>query len=119
MKRGAQHRHFDFRTFILMTVYLFIVATHLFFVPDFLQDNKVSFTLKRNSEFLFNLIRTNKCLINENKKSDQAAKLLLSTSVLSNNIFGLASFIKFDNCFTHRFVSNHHFSYLSNRILRI
>jgi len=119
MKRGALHRHFDFRTFVLMAVYLFIVVTHLFFVPHFRQDKNNNPALKKTTEFIFNLIRTDRCLINENKKSDPSAKLQLITSVSNSIRFDSVSFVKSNNTFTYQFASNRHFSYLSNRVLRI
>ncbi|HEY9002921.1 MAG TPA: hypothetical protein VIM89_16320 [Mucilaginibacter sp.] len=120
MKRGAQHRHFDFRTFSLVAVYLFIVVTHLFFAPHFHQGGSDrNLALKKNTEYIFNLIRTDRCLINESKKSDQSGKQLLATFASNFIKFDQISFIKTDNYFAYQFRSNHHFSYLSNRVLRI
>jgi hypothetical protein len=69
-------------------------------------------------EFMFDLIRTDRCPAIESKKSDQSAKLLLAASALNFMRFYRISFIKADNYFTYQFVSDHHFSYLSNRVLR-
>ncbi|MBS1522901.1 MAG: hypothetical protein JST50_18015 [Bacteroidetes bacterium] len=120
MKREVQHRHFDFRTISLVAVYLFIVVTHLFYAPNFHQDgNDRNLALKKNTEYLFNLIRTDRCLINESKKSDQSGKQLFAASVSNFVKFDQVSFMQSDNYFAYQFRSNHHFSYLSNRILRI
>ena len=120
MRRGARYRHFDFRAFLLVAVYLFIAVTHLFFAPRFHEgDNNHNPALKKNTEFIFNLIRTDRCLINESKKSDQSAKLLLTTSVSNFIRFDRVFFTQTDNYFTSQFVSNQHFSWLSNRVLRI
>lgn len=120
MKRGAQHRHFDFRTISLVAVYFFIVVTHLFYAPNFHQDgNDRNQALKKNTEYIYNLIRTDRCLVNESKKSDQGGKQLLTTSASNFIKFARISFINTDKYFTYQFRSNHHFSYLSNRVLRI
>jgi hypothetical protein len=120
MRRGARYRHFNFRAFLLVAVYFFIVVTHLFFAPCFHEgENNQNLALKKNTEFIFNLIRTDRCLINESKKPDQSAKLLLTTSVSNFVKFDRLFFMQTDNYFTYQFVFDHHFSYLSNRALRI
>jgi hypothetical protein len=119
MRRVARHRYFDFRTFSLVAVYLFIVVTHLFFAPHFHQGDTRNLALKKNTEFIFNLIRTDRCLVNESKKSDQGAKLQLAVSNPNTANFSQTRFTKVADYYNSRFVSDYHFSWLSNRVLRI
>jgi len=114
-------KYFHFRAFILMAVYLFIVITHLFFSPQFQADAATGHkqTVKRNAELIYNLIKTDRGLFDESKKSElSATKHLISFTSLSihRNPLLSAETYNYYNC---SFKPNHHFSYLSNRVLRI
>lgn len=121
MEHPVAYCQFRCRTCMLTAVYLFIVVTHLFFAPLFSDGGNMNHNsvIKRNTEFIYNLIRTDRCLVNESKKAEITAKnhfspfisLLLNTSTCSH--------LKTTDYFNCQFISDHHFTYLSNRVLRL
>jgi hypothetical protein len=110
----------QFSTIGLMAVYLFIVVTHLFFSPNFhagphFGNNSI---LKRNTELIYNLIRTDRSTFDENKTVKTFTKSypgssawLINTKPFSVAIHG--------NSHLSQFLSDHHHSYLANRVIRI
>ena len=119
----TKRTHFGIRlgTFLLIPLYLLIVAAHLFFTPNFHSDARVRYNpaFTRNTELIYNLIRTDRCFANEGKKSEQSAKKALTTLGLHYATLKPVIVIRPVYYYNHPFLSDHHFTYLANRILRI
>ena len=109
-----------FSILLLAVSYLIISSAHLFFAPNFQVNNisgNSSFS-KTNSELVYNLIRTNRCLFNDNKNLKTYAGKAPSAFVvhLAYDLSDPVKNLSFKNTI---FKADHHFSYLSNRTLRI
>ena len=121
MRSKKAYSNVRFGTFFLMPSYLFIVVAHLFFAPNFHSGTTLGYNpvLKRNTELIYNLIRTDRCLSNESKTVKTFAKnlppfsisLLIKSKPLLNTAMG--------NTGLYQFLPDHHSSYLSNRVIRI
>jgi hypothetical protein len=120
MKQTGKTYHYHFFAFSLTAVYLFIVITHLFFTPRFLSGYHPGHNpiVKRNTELIYNLTRTDRCTLDEAKIVKVAAKhhsawlaSYLYAQRLPDVHAGIFQFFQF--------LPDHHSSYLSNRILRI
>jgi hypothetical protein len=106
---------------VLMPVYLFIVVAHLFFVPGFQGNVNPDHrpVLKRNTEFVYYLIRNDRSTFNENKQAKNFPKnkpvflisLLINVNHLPVTYTG--------NSTAFQFLPDYHHSYLSNRVIRI
>src|ERR1700743_2065041 len=110
----------QFSTIGLMVAYLFIVVTHLFFSPNFHEDPNLrnNSILKRNTESIYNLIRTDRSTFGENKNVKTFVKshpvfpaFLITAKPLPNVIHG--------NARLSQFLPDHHHAFLSNRVIRI
>jgi hypothetical protein len=110
----------QFSTIGLMAVYLFIVVTHLFFSPNFHADPNLgnNSILKRNTELIYNLIRTDRSVFDDSKTVKTFTKSypgfsawLVNTKPLSVAIHG--------NSHLSQFLPDHHHAFLSNRVIRI
>ena len=111
-------RYFRLSVLALALVYLFITLAHLFLAPQFrgetiARNNAVS---KCNSELIYTLIRTNRCTFSENKTFQAPVKIQPVHFVPYLKpilVQGLRV------AYVDYFHPDHHFSWLSNRILRI
>ena|SRR5579863_970004 len=120
MKRKKTYPFIHFGAFSLMTVYLFIVVTHLFFAPQFQSGTPGhNPAFKRNNELLYILIRTNRGMSVESKSgklfpkklSVSFSSVLIHPKPLPHTLYG--------NDHISQFSPNLRSSWLSNRILRI
>ncbi len=110
-----------FGALVLMPVYLFIVVAHLFFVPSFQgnlnPDHKP--VLKRNTEFVYYLIRNDRSTFNENKQVKNFPKrkpiFLISTLIDVNHL----PVTEAGNASAFQFLPDYHHSYLLNHVIRI
>jgi len=121
MRLKRTHPFTHFGALVLMPVYLFIVVAHLFFVPTF-QGNvnpAHNTVLKRNTEFVYYLIRNDRSTINENKSAKNFPKnkpvFLISLLINVNHL----PVTEAGNASTFQFLPNCHHSYLSNHVIRI
>jgi hypothetical protein len=110
-----------FGALVLMAVYLFIVAAHLFFVPNFRESYIAGHNpaFKKNTEVIYYLIRNDRSTFSENKTVKTFAKhiSLFSASRL-NSTNPLLANATGEAC-TFQFLPDHHYSYLSNHVIRI
>jgi len=121
MKLKKKYPYARFGALVLMPVYLFIVAAHLFFVPGF-QGNlnrDHSPVLKRNTEFVYYLIRNDRSTFNENKqaKNFPKNKPAFLRSLLTN--VNHLTVTEVANASAFQFLAFHQHSYLLNHVIRI
>ena len=121
MKLRKKYPYAHFGALVLMPVYLFIVVAHLFFVPRF-QGNLNpgrELVFKRNTEFVYYLIRNDRSTFNENKPAKNFPKnkpvFLISLLININHLpvtdaGGSSAF---------QYLPHHHHSYLLNHVIRI
>jgi hypothetical protein len=106
---------------VLMPVYLFIVVSHLFFVPKFQESSNygVRPCFKKDALYFYYLVRNDRSTFNENKpvKTFAKNKSIFFISLLTNT--NSLSIAQKHNTNVFRFSPNHHYSYLVNHILRI
>jgi len=105
---------------VLMPVYLFIVVSHLFFVPKFQEVPKPgTSTLQKDTLFLYYLVRNDRSTFNENKtvKTFPKNRSVFLTSMLINTTPSRIT-AKYHS-YPFQFLPDYHYSYLSNQILRI
>jgi hypothetical protein len=118
-KKTYQHVHFG--ALLITSVYLFVVITHLFFVPNFQGslDPVHHSIFKKNTKLLYYLVRNDRSTFSENKsvkifpknKSAYNNSLLVDEKLLLTNLSGYSHLFQF--------LPDHHHSYLSNRSIRI
>ncbi len=118
MKLKKPYRHIRAGALVLMPVYLFIAAVHLFFVPKF-QSALNTTVLKKNTEAVYYLIRNDRSTFNENKqvKTVTKSKTVFSISHLTNADPMPATSVV--NARYSQFLSHYTPVHLSNLILRI
>jgi hypothetical protein len=102
---------------LVMGVYLFIVVAYLFFTPKFQYRHITTVRVKTNTQLIYTLIRTNRCMVNENKLTK--AKLFINTPVLLPGSISKPLPVRIQNDLALNFLIDHHFAYLSNRVFRI
>ena len=110
----------QFSTIGLVAVYLFIVVAHLFFTPNFhagpdFGNNSI---LKRNTELIYNLIRTDRSVFDDSKTGKTFTKSYPGFSAWLINIKPLFVAVH-GNSHLSQFLPDHHHAYLSNRVIRI
>lgn len=107
----------------LIVVYFSIVLGHLFPAPSFqpstmMENNAITGkNNQKDAQLIYNLIRTDRCTWNGNK----TLKVPIEIPLIFVNSFAVRSrsFVPAGNTLSYYFLSDHHFSYLSNRMLRI
>jgi len=121
MKLKKTYPYAHFGALVLMAVYLFIVVAHLFFVPGF-QGNlnrDRGPVLKRNTEFVYYLIRNDRSTFNENKQAKNFPKnkpaFLISLLINVNHL----TVTETANASAFQFLPYHQHSYLLNHVIRI
>jgi hypothetical protein len=119
LKRTYPYVYFE--ALILMPVYLFIAAFHLFFVPGFLGNvNSNSPAVCKNIQLVYYLVRNDRSTPSENKsvKTLPRTKTLHKAPVATSHTpLLLTAACHTDKFF--QFIADHHYSYLSNQVLRI
>jgi hypothetical protein len=118
MKVKKPHRYIRAGALILMPVYLFIAAVHLFFVPKFLSALNTT-VLKKNTEAVYYLIRNDRSTFNENKQVKTVAKNkpVFSISLLTSaNPMPATSAV---NARCSQFIAHYPPALLSNCVLRL
>jgi hypothetical protein len=121
MRLKKTHPYAHFGALVLMPVYLFIAAAHLFFVPKFQgganYGHKPVFT--KNTEAIYYLIRNDRSTFNENKQAKNFPKnkpvFLISTLINVNHL----PVTEAGNASAFQFLSDYHHSYLLNHVIRI
>ncbi len=105
---------------LVMMAYVFIMVAYLFFTPVF-QNNGPSGNagLTVNTQLIYNLIRTNRCMMNDNKPAKSQVKLYAAHFISQKSITGKTPLLLAGNTSALYFLIDHHFAYLSNRVLRI
>ena len=112
-----------FEALALTAVYFSIVLGHLFLAPSFqpcIATGRNAVTGKsneKNAELIYNLIRTDRCTWNGNKTIKTTAKN--SPAFARSLAIPVPSGIPVDHKLSYHFFFDRHFSYLSNRVLRI
>jgi hypothetical protein len=119
MRPDKTYSHLYFVTFLLTTVYPFIVVAHLFFAPQFQVHTSGRHSFKRINDLAYILIRTNRSTFVESKtgKVFQKKSTIAFTSVLAHPKPLLHTL--YGNDHISQFSSDLHLSYLTNRTLRI
>jgi hypothetical protein len=106
---------------VLMPVYLFIAALHLFFIPRFQESPGAAdrIAYKTDTQLVYYLVRNDKSTLTESKntKTIQKKKPHWGAAVLTN-ISPCLNALKY-NSFISQFPHDYHHSWLSNRVLRI
>jgi hypothetical protein len=122
MKLEKAYAHVRFGALILMASYFFITVSCLFFAPRFERDpsqHNNTAALKRSTQLIYTLIRTNRCPSNDSKKVKTFARncsaSFISLLARPQPLQAVAN----SRDHISQFLSNHHYSYLSNRILRV
>ena len=101
----------------IMPLYLFIVVAYLFFTPEFQYRQPSGITkAKTNTQLIYTLIRTNRCMMNSSKQNRLPANPPALHAAILN--FGVNKKQDENDCACN-FLINHHFAYLANRVLRI
>jgi hypothetical protein len=118
MKLKNPNRRIRAGALVLMPVYLFIAAVHLFFVPRF-QSAFNTTVLKKNTEAVYYLIRNDRSTFNENKqvKTVTKSKQVSSISLLTNANPASAKSVVNASC--SQFLSYYTPTHSSNYVLRI
>lgn len=109
-----------FGALVLMPAYLFIVVSHLFFVPKFQVVPEPGTTaFQKDTQFLYYLVRNDRSTFNENKtvKTFPKNRSVFFTSLLINT--NPPRITAKYNLRLFQFLPDYHYSYLSNHILRI
>lgn len=121
MKQKKTYPHARFGILVITAMYLFIIASHLFFAPGFRNNINIShnFFSRRNYELIYNLIRTNRCTFNDNKTNKTYTNKLPAHTILSMAMIKLVKIQIISSSHLSQFVPDQHLCYLSNRILRI
>jgi quinol-cytochrome oxidoreductase complex cytochrome b subunit len=117
MKPKATYFYVHFGVLVLIPVYLFIVISYLFFAPNFLgrENSALNSSLNKNTKTFYFLIRDNRS--NDITKTIAKSKQGFITSLIINAdplLTAAPSPVHLS-----LFPLNHHYSYLSNHILRI
>jgi hypothetical protein len=121
MRLKKTYPYVHFGASVLMPVYLFIVVAHLFFVPRFLGNLNPdrSPVLKRNTEFVYYLIRNDRSTFNENKPVKNFPKnkpaFLISLLINVNHL----PVTEAGNASAFQFLPGYRHSYLLNHVIRI
>jgi len=119
LKKTYPHVHFG--ALLITAVYLCIVISHLFFAPKFVavRDPGHNSAFKKNTELFYYLVRNDRSMFNESKPVKMFPKNIpvFFVSILT----GAKSLpaILTGNTHLSQFLPDHHYSYLSNRIMRI
>src|SRR5579863_905645 len=115
--------HNRFEALALTIVYFSIVLGHLFLAPSFqpcsaTRRNAVTGkNNQKNTELIYNLIRSDRCPWNGNKTLKSPAKTPLTFA--HSFAINASGTIPAGNKLLYHFFLDHHFSYLSNRVIRI
>lgn len=119
MNKSRKYTLIHVASTLAMVVYFLITIGYLFFAPKF-QCRHISgkIKVKPNTLFIYNLIRTNRCM-ESNKPTQTGGKLLIGATApmvfKTNKILPLQN--RSDYCLCA--LTNRHLSYLYNRVLRI
>jgi hypothetical protein len=118
MKVKKPNRYIRAGALVLMPVYLFIAAVHLFFAPKF-QSQFNTTVLKKNTEAVYYLIRNDRSTYNENKQAKTTAKskTVFSISLLTSANPAAAKSVV--NACCSQFISHYPPALLSNCVLRL
>jgi hypothetical protein len=118
MKVKKPHRYIHAGALVLMPVYLFIAAVHLFFVPNF-QSAFNNALVKKNAEAVYYLIRNDRSTFNENKqvKTITKSKPVFSISLLTGANPASATSVVNARC--SQFIAYYPPALLSNCVLRL
>jgi hypothetical protein len=109
---------------MVLLMYFSVVSAHLFFAPKFQykQLTGKACSEKNNTQLIYTLIRTNRCMVNDNKVADALAKQFpgFFISLISGGSLPVVEVKVVNNNFSPVQISpDRHFSYLYNRVLRI
>jgi len=106
---------------ILMPLYLFIVAVHLFFIPQFQDGQNVrrSSFVKKETRSIYYLIRNDRSTYSENKHVKVTPKAHSFDSVAALAFSNLQPKNGKSNPYPYHFLPVHHHVWLSKHVLRI
>lgn len=105
-------------TFVMM-VYLLIVAAYLFFTPGFQYKHPSGITkAKPDIQFIYALIRTNRCMVN-NKPTRITVKKYIIHAIPLKSFANRLPVFHTGNAGAFNHPADHKLAYLSNRVLRI
>ena len=103
----------------VMMVYLLIVAAYLFFTPGFQYKHPSGITkAKPNTQLIYNLIRTNRCMVNNKPTRITEKQYIIHAIPLKSSENRLPMF-RTGNAGAFNCLADHQLAYLSNRVLRI
>jgi hypothetical protein len=105
---------------LVSAMYLFIVVAYLFFTPKFQYKHPSGITkAKPNTQVIYNLIRTSRCMVGSNKPGRIMVKQHILHAVPLKANTSSPSLYYTSNTRAIGFVADHHSVYLANRVLRI
>jgi hypothetical protein len=116
--------HIRFEALLLSAVYFIVVLGHLFPAPCFGSgsvpghDRVAARNSEKNTELIYNLIRTDRCPWSGDKTVKTPAKNIIIVSSAFARPVAAAS-VAVGPILAYHYFSDHHFTYLSNRSLRI
>ena len=121
MKQQGIYGRYRFHALGLAVIYVFIAAAHLFFTPGFADGNLLNqnSVLKRNTDLVYNLIRTDRCFSKDSKETVILFKDRPATNPSHSTDKCSRLLVKATSYYSNQFIPDRHFSFLSNRVLRI
>jgi hypothetical protein len=104
----------------VMVMYFFIVVAYLFFTPRFQYKHPSGITkAKTNTQLIYTLIRTNRCMMSNNKLFKVLVKQHVAYASLLKFGINELPFSCVGNAVALTIPADHYPAYLSNRVLRI
>lgn len=120
MNKQQKYKYVQNITTLVTVLYAFIAVAYLFLAPGFQYRNGTEVSaVKSNTQLIYTLIRTNRCMANDNKQARGAVRAAAHSPIPLLNEKHKISSMQADSMVALNFVIDRHFIYLSNRVLRI